>query len=238
MKPTIPDDIITLARLLEPYHREMLDDVFRTAKFVNAIPPVDEDEQDEYDGDTGDTDEQDDDDDGDNGTKNEFPWDEFNRLRREQADTAKAARLAQKDAKKARDRERKEAGQYDEILAEKDEEVSAAGARAEAAEYQLDQFQRRTLINSTAQRLHFKDPQDAVRFLDEDDTDDEVSTERALKRLAREKPYLIDARRASGAPIGGENGTNISLEDIKRMSQEEINARWEEVQQALSAGTG
>ncbi len=238
---TIPKDIIALKRLFEPLHKEMIEDVLRTAKFVNVESEESYDyegDDDEYvDADAEDNDGDDGDGDSGNGQANEFPWDEFNRLRREQADTAKAARQAQREAKSARERERKEAGQYDEILAEKDDEVSAAGARAEAAEYQLDQFQRRTRINASAQRLHFKDPQDAVMFLDEDDTEDDVSTERALKRLAREKPYLIDTRRASGAPIGGENGMSISMEDIKKMSQEEINARWEEVQQSLSAGT-
>jgi hypothetical protein len=163
--------------------------------------------------------------------------DEHNRLKREAAEAQKAARAAQREAKRQREREQRESGQYDELLAEKDEEVLAAAARAEAAEWQLEQFQRTNRITGAATRLGFKDPGDAVRFLDDDDTEDEVSTERALKRLAREKPYLIDNQRRSGAPVNGESGIGLSLDDIKKMSQEEINSRWEEVQQALAQGT-
>jgi hypothetical protein len=105
-------------------------------------------------------------------------------------------------------------------------------ARAEAAEYQLEQFQRTQRISSIANRLGFKDSEDAVRFLDDDDSDDDVTAERALKRLAREKPYLVDTRRSTGAPVGGE-GSTLSMEEIKRMTPDEVNARWEEVQQAM-----
>lgn len=163
--------------------------------------------------------------------------DEHNRLRREAAEASKRSRAAEREARKSRERERREQGQYDEILAEKDEEVAGAAARAEAAEYQLGEFQRRIRISAAANRIGFKDAEDAVRFLDEDDTEDDVSTERALKRLAREKPYLIDTRRSSGAPINGERQGSLSYDDVKKMSQDEINARWDEVQQALSAGT-
>lgn len=200
-----------------------------------------EDLDDDDDNDPGDVDddEDDDEDEEDDGHVRvpKSMLDEHNRLKREQAEAAKAARAAQREAKKARDRERKEAGQYDEILAEKEEEVAAAAARAEAAEYQLEQTLRRQRIAAAANRVGFKDVEDAIRFLDEDDTEDDVQTERALKRLAREKPYLIDARRASGAPVNGERSTSLSYEDIKGMSQEQINARWDEVQAALSAGT-
>jgi hypothetical protein len=103
------------------------------------------------------------------GRLDEFPWDEHNRLKREAAEAQKRARAAEREAKKQRDKERRESGQYDEILAEKEEEVSAAATRAEAAEYQLEQFQRRIRVQGVAQRLGFRDTEDAVRFLDEDD---------------------------------------------------------------------
>jgi hypothetical protein len=175
--------------------------------------------------------------DGPEGRSGDFPWDEHNRLKREAAEAQKRARAAEREAKKQREKERRESGQYDELLAEKDEEVAAAASRAEAAEYQLEQFQRRIRIQGVAQRLGFKDTEDAVRFLDEDDTEDDVSTERALKRLAREKPYLVDAKRSSGAPVNGERSATLTLDDIKKMSQDEINARWEEVQTALAQGS-
>jgi hypothetical protein len=248
----IHPEALDLAELLKPKWDEALEQLRRSGVPLLA-GDVDDDAVGGDDGGSDDTEEDaagdddfehdasgggdDGDDDIDDDTTVRVDKNEYNRLKREQAEAAKARRKAERDAKKARERERKEAGQYDEILAEKDEEVSAAAARAEAAEYQLEQFQRRHRITAAATRLGFKDPEDAIRFLDEDDTDDDVMTERALKRLAREKRYLIDERRSSGAPVNGERGVSLSHEDIKKMSQDEINNRWEEVQAALAQGT-
>jgi hypothetical protein len=181
-------------------------------------------------GGAGDDDDDDEDDDYVRVPKSQL--DEFNRLKREQAESAKQRRKAEAEAKKAREQAQRESGNYDELLGEKDTEVQEAAARAEAAEYQLEQFQRTQRISSIANRLGFKDSEDAVRFLDDDDSDDDVTAERALKRLAREKPYLVDTRRSTGAPVGGE-GSTLSMEEIKRMTPDEVNARWEEVQQAM-----
>lgn len=250
----INPDVLDLAELLsrKPRWEEALEQLRLSGVPLNAggadDPPEggeggdggeDEDDGGEPEGGAGD----DDDDEGDEGDEGDDPntvrvnRDEYNRLKREQSEAAKARRKAERDAKKAREREQREAGNYDELIAEKDEEVSAAGARAEAAEYQLEQFQRRIRISNAANRLGFKDAEDAIRFLDEDDTEDDVSTERALKRLSREKPYLVDTRRSTGAPVNGERGVTLTHEDISKMSQDEINNRWEEVQQALAQGT-
>lgn len=177
-----------------------------------------------------------DEDDDDDGGGDEFPWDEHNRLKREAAEASKRSRAAEREAKKQRQRAQKESGQYDEILSEKDEEVAAAAERAEAAEYALEKFQRDSRVSKIAGRLGFRDPSDALAMLNEDDVEDDNSTERALKRLAREKPYLVDGKRASGAPVNGERST-LSYDDVKKMSQDEINGRWDEVQKALSTGT-
>ncbi len=183
----------------------------------------------------------DDDDDDDDDTRSsrgddDFPWDEHNRLKREAAETAKRARAAERDAKKQRQKSQKDQGNYDELLSEKDEEVSAAAERAEAAEYALEQFKKNNAISKIAGKLGFRDPSDAIQFLGESDVDDDVAIERALKRLGREKPYLVDTKRSSGAPVNGER-TTLTVEDIKKMNQDEINSRWDEVQKALSSGT-
>lgn len=173
------------------------------------------------------------DDDDDDHVK--MPKGEAERLRRVAADAAKAQRKAEKEARDRTEKERREAGQYEDIITEKDEEVQAAQERAEAAQYELDEFRRQSRIMSAATRQRFKDPDDAVKFLNEDDTADDVSTERALKRLAREKPYLVDRSTSTGAPITGGVGT-LTMEDVKKMSSEQINARWDEVQKAMQAG--
>lgn len=248
----IHPDVEELKELLEPSWNDMLLDLMFSGVPLNAgDTDVDtdtdtdagggaDDDADDDDADAGSGGgggDDDDDDDGADPNSVVVNRDEYNRLRRESAEAAKRARTAEREAKKQRERERREAGQHDEIIAEKEEEAAAAAARAEAAEYQLEQFQRRTRINAMASSLGFRDPEDAAHFLDEDETDDDRSTERALKRLAREKPYLVDSKRSSGAPISGERGTTLTHEDIKKMSQDEINARWEEVQAALAAGT-
>lgn len=162
---------------------------------------------------------------------------EYNRLKRVAAEADKARKEAEKEARKRREREQRESGQWQELLDERDETIRTLEAERDEARYELTSFQRRVRVTRAAVRLGFKDPEDAVRFLPEDETEDDASTERALKRLAREKSYLVEQRRSSGAPVNGEGGAGgLTLEEIQRMSPEEINKRWPEVQAAMAAG--
>lgn len=179
-----------------------------------------------------DEDEDEDDEDKDRLTLSKSEYERLRRIAREH-DQAEKKRL--KDEEKNKERLRKEQGQYEELLREKDDRIAEVEGERDQARYELDQFKRRVRVTEAAKRLNFKDPDDAFRFLSDEDTEDEVTTERSLKRVAKQKPYLVSERRSTGAPVSGD-GVTLTLADIKRMSPEEINQRWPEVQKAMAAG--
>lgn len=160
---------------------------------------------------------------------------EVERLKRIAREHDQAQKRREAEEKKTKERARKEQGQYEELLREKDEDIRTKEGERDEARYQLDAFKRRIRVNDAAQRLGFKDPGDAFRFLSDADTEDDTTTERALKRLAREKKYLVEERRSTGAPLNGDS-TTLTLDKIKNMSEDEINANWDEVQKAMAAG--
>lgn len=94
----------------------------------------------------------------------------------------------------------------------------------------------------TASRLGIVDPEAAYRLLDtaklefaEDGTPKNL--EQALKELLKAKPYLAQPAASAGSPTNpGRIHTSLTLDDIKRMSPEEINRRWAEVQLVLAQG--
>jgi hypothetical protein len=155
-------------------------------------------------------------------------------LRREVAETRRAKSKAEREARAERERQQAEQGRWEELASDRMREVEEANARAEAAEYNLDRFQRELRVNSIATRLGFKDPADAIRFLDDDDTGDDAIAERALKKLAEQKEYLVERRRGSGGPTNG-GSKGLTMADIKSMSQDEINDNWEAVQAAMAS---
>jgi hypothetical protein len=117
--------------------------------------------------------------------------------------------------------------------AELQEELDAARETATVNEYTLDQERRTNRVNRLAQSLGFRDPGDAIALLTEDETGDEKSTLRALNALSKKKPYLIDRKKSGRAMGGGRNGLGLTMEDIKKMSADEINANWDEAQKVM-----
>ena len=61
--------------------------------------------------------------------------------------------------------------------------------------------------------------------------------EALLKELVKAKPYLVQPAAAGGSPTNPARGQSAALtrEDIARMTSDEINKRWDEVQAVLSA---
>lgn len=189
---------------------------------------VDDDDSDEFAGD--------DDGDDDDNAYVRLPKKEADALRHEVAKARDEKRKAEAAAKKERERVAAEEGRFSEVIEEREREAQEAAARAEAAEFELDQFQRQIRVSNIANKLGFKDPSDAFRFLSDDDTGDDDTAERALKRLADSKDYLIERRRPSGGPVNG-GSKGLTMDQIKNMSQEEINANWEAVQAAMAAAS-
>lgn len=159
---------------------------------------------------------------------------ELNRLKRIAAEAEKKAKQAEREERKRRERARAEAGQFQELLDERDEHAREIEAERDEARYELENYKREVRVTKIAQRLNYRDPSDAARFLTDDETEDDASTERALKRLAKEKSYLVEPRRSSGIPVGGEAG-GLTLDEINNMTPDQINARWGEVQAAMAA---
>jgi hypothetical protein len=129
---------------------------------------------------------------------------ENNRLKRAAADAAKAARKAEADKAKA-------SGDHEKRAEE-------AERRAEEAEQKLTRAERTSRVTAAAQRLGFKYPADAHRFLEPEEMDDDASVEAALKALKREKGDLFATTRRSGGAIDGPDagGSRNSMDDLIR----------------------
>jgi len=139
---------------------------------------------------------------------------EADALRRQAAEARKVTKKAEQKAKADSEREAKEQGRWQEL-------VDEAKAEAEEAKLQYDGLQRKLRIQAAASRLNFRDADVAAALLSEDDTEDDQTTERSLKRLAKEKPYLVDEHRRSGGPVvnGQQAGTTPEQEHQETLKQ-------------------
>jgi flagellar biosynthesis GTPase FlhF len=125
------------------------------------------------------------------------------------AEERRKARAAEKRAAdleaKLSERDRKDAeaeGRWQEI-AEQERE------KAESLERQIADRERRDSVTAAARGLRFKNPDLAFRLLDESDTSE---PEAALRRLAKQEPYLTeDAPARTGAGVTGTATTEDPL---------------------------
>lgn len=133
--------------------------------------------------------------------------DELNRLKRERADANKKAKDAEKAAKAAAAKQAAEDGDWKSLAEERELELAAAVKAAEEAQNSLTAYERQRVVMDAASALDFRDPQDAHRFLNVEDQADPKLVEAALKRLKKDKPYLISEPRRTGVDPGS-NGSN------------------------------
>lgn len=184
--------------------------------------------------------------------------DELERVRRERDDARSklasaesAAQKAKKDARKAREEAAKKGGNWEAVAKERESELQEANERAQEAETRavtaeesLDNFRREVRITRIASKLSFRDPEDAIKHLlsQPEATGDDKACERALRKLAEAKPYLVDQRRARGRAMAGDGngGPGLTAEDLKTMTPEQINEAWDKgmVQPAISRSRG
>lgn len=119
-------------------------------------------------------------------------------------------------------------------------ELDAAKKEREALDGALRQERARVAIVQAAAK-HGIAPELAERLVDvEFDADGApVGVDEALKKLAATYPHLVQPGGGS-APTNPQKSkaTMLTAEEIKRMSPEEINRRWDEVSAALSASKG
>lgn len=136
---------------------------------------------------------------------------EADALRRETAEARKAARKAKQDAERAAEEKAKADGDFKAA-------AEAAEKRALEAEQRATRLEQDTRVQRIAGRLGFRDPQDAARFLDDDELESDQATERALKQLKRDKPYLAQTSGRSGGEVNGGGGAARSMDDLIRQT--------------------
>jgi hypothetical protein len=181
----------------------------------------------------------DEDDDDDDDSFVRMPRSEVERLRRENRESKREARKREREQRAERERQLAESEQYKTLAEERQERIDELEGELETINMERDKDTRKGMVRKVAKRVNFYDPDDAPLFLDDDTIAlGEDAVEKRLKRLMEEKPNLKSKRKGSGAPIdddegGDKNGKVLTEEQIKNMSSQEINERWDEVQKAL-----
>lgn len=124
-------------------------------------------------------------------------------------------------------------------LEKRDRRIKELEEAAAAKDMTLKERTIRYEVMLAASRLGIVDPEAAYRLLDQsalkfDDDGAPTNTEAALRDLLKARPYLAGGTASGGATNPNRERPGLTLEDIKRMSPEEINSRWAEVEKALS----
>lgn len=139
------------------------------------------------------------------------------RLKREQAEAAKAKRKAEADAKRAADAAKAEQGQYKTLAEERQTEIESLTARIAEMEAAAAEKEHRTSIEKAAENHGFKRPYRVYAILQDELGDQFQSTmedptllNEALRKLAREEPELVDQQRRSGLPGSGQQRSSGS----------------------------
>jgi hypothetical protein len=164
------------------------------------------------------------------------------------------------EAKRYRQEGQQTAAELEELRAWRQEQELAALSAEEQAEVLFQQAQERAETEAAraaefqlqyevalrAGRLGIRDPSDAVRLLDWDalefnEVGDVTNMDDVLTRLMTAKPYLKSGPVQAITPAEVSNpgkerapGAELTIEQIRRMTPQEINARWSEVQAVLA----
>jgi hypothetical protein len=149
---------------------------------------------------------------------------ELQRLKRENAEQAKKQRKADAEARARDEKRREEQGQYKELAGERAKEIEALKAQIAERDKRDAERAQRTKVTAIAEKLNYRDPNLAFPILLDtlgpeeaaDTLEDDTLIEAALKRLARDREYLVDKQRRSGAPVGrnGQSGKPDPNKDL------------------------
>lgn len=116
------------------------------------------------------------------------------------------AREAESERKRladaAAERERKEAEERGEHQKIADQEK----ARADAAEAKATKLENERRVERIAGRLKFRDPSDVMHRLQDADLETDAKIEKALKDIAKAKPYLVSGGGTNQGDLGGDGG--------------------------------
>ena len=154
----------------------------------------------------------------------------------ERLSAAREDRKRQNQEKADKEKKQREEGKHEELAREREEERDEAKTLLAAKEYELDQKERGIRTRDAASALNFREPEDAIRFLSDDETDTDEHVTKALKKLAEKKVYLLNDRprsgRAGNGSGAGDNG-GLTREEIMAMSPAEVAKRMPEVHEVL-----
>ena len=152
-------------------------------------------------------------------------------LRAEAAKYRKRLREMEQALKEKEEAEMSEQERLQKRLAELEKERDALAARAREQAVSAK-------IAFAAQKLGIQSSKAALRLLDMERLDfnedgEPTNIEELLRELVKEYPFLVGTAQASATNPARGQSTRLTMEDIKRMSPEEINRRWDEVQAVL-----
>lgn len=167
-----------------------------------------------------------------------LPRSEIQRLRRETREANKKLQQHASEERARREKDMADQEKWKDLAESREERITELEGEVEALKMEGVKNQRKASIVKVAKRLNFEYPDDAHLFLEVEDMEDEQSIEAALKSVLQDRPRLKARRKGSGAPIPGESEDGddkgeLTKEMIEKMSPEEINKRWPEVQAFL-----
>lgn len=116
-------------------------------------------------------------------------------------------------------------------------QAEAAAKQAAAAQEALRQARATAAISREAVR-HQVDPDLLARLVDVqfDDDGEPAGVDAAVEQVLNRYPHLRPAAGVNMASTNPQRKPALTLEEVKRMKPDEINARWDEVQLALKTG--
>lgn len=225
---------------------------------VPGMAGADEDDEDDDDEDDSDDDEEDendeekkdppknkggkkdDDDDDDDDAEVRVSKSELARLKRVAKEAAETKKRADEEKKRNERKKKQDEGKWQELVSEAEEKAKTAEQERDEARADLVKYKFNTRVTQVAETLAFKDPSDAHKYLPDnfDLESEEDDIERALKKVLAKKDYLAGARKSTGGGNGSRRngGKTFTVDEIKNMSTDEINANWDKpgFQEALA----
>jgi len=150
---------------------------------------------------------------------------ELDALRRKVAEGEKA----EQEARQREEQRLHEQGEFQKL-------AEARGREAGEARDKLARLERDQRVARIATRLKFRDAGDVVGRLTAEQAEDDSLAESALNQIAKDKPYLVD-KQPDRPQIGqkGDAKASLTMEQVDRMSAEEIADRWDEVAPVIKA---
>jgi hypothetical protein len=216
-----------------------------------------DDNADDKDDDDSNTDSTDDDDDGDSDGTTALATltKKVKELEIKLSKSDAAVVRAKKEAADAKAEHAEKTGDWKRLASERETQLKDANddlgkltEERDSAVKDLESFQKQVRVVRIAQKLGFKDPEDAQAQLESQERKlraageepdlmgDDATTERTLRKLGEDKKYLVDQKRRTGGPMNGnrESGS-LSMEQVKAMSTEEVISRKKEVDAFLAS---